>query len=152
MKPLIVLLVATLIFIVINLLWMSDPLYPWSARFGMLVMLCFTALGHFLFPKGMSMMLPDFVPFKKQIIYLTAGIELILGLLLVYPPTTKTGAILLIVFFIAVLPSNIHAARKNLNYEKGTLDGPGLNYLWFRIPEQIFFILWVFWCGLAAIG
>ena len=30
-------------------------------------------------------------------------------------------------------------------YQNGTYTGNGINYLWFRIPLQIFFILWVYY-------
>jgi len=51
----------------------------------------------------------------------------------------------LILFFILILPANILAALKKVDYQKGTNDGPGAGYLWFRIPLQIFFIAWVAW-------
>jgi hypothetical protein len=35
------------------------------------------------------------------------------------------------------------------DYQKGTRDGSGTNYLWFRIPLQIVFILWVYYFGLG---
>jgi hypothetical protein len=32
---------------------------------------------------------------------------------------------------------------RRVNYETGELDGPGLAYLWFRVPLQVFFVGWV---------
>ena len=51
-------------------------------------------------------------------------------------------------FFILILPSNIYASVKKINYQKATLDGPGLSYLWFRMPLQVFFIGWVYFFNL----
>jgi uncharacterized membrane protein len=50
----------------------------------------------------------------------------------------------LIVFFVLLLPANINAAIKHIDYQKGTFEGQGLNYLWFRIPLQILFIVWTY--------
>jgi uncharacterized membrane protein len=45
---------------------------------------------------------------------------------------------------VLILPANIQAAIKRIDYQKGTTDGPGVNYLWFRVPLQILFITWVY--------
>jgi uncharacterized membrane protein len=54
---------------------------------------------------------------------------------------------LLILFFFLILPANINAAVNKIDYQKGTTDGNGLNYLWFRVPLQVFFIAWVYFFG-----
>ncbi|WP_308990525.1 hypothetical protein QLS71_003470 [Mariniflexile litorale] len=38
-------------------------------------MLLFTALGYFIFTNGMTLMLPNIIPFKKEMVYFTAFIE-----------------------------------------------------------------------------
>ncbi|WP_331145734.1 hypothetical protein [Hymenobacter sp.] len=48
-------------------------------------------------------------------------------------------------FFVLILPANIHAALHHINYQKGTTDGPGPRYLWFRIPLQLLFIAWTWY-------
>lgn len=121
---------------------------PFSGNLAMAVMLCFTALGHFMFVRGMSMMIPDFIPYKQQLVYLTGIAEILLGLGLLFQPYRAAVGMMLIIFFILVLPMNIYAAYRNLNYEKGTFDGGGLRYLWFRIPLQLFFIAWVWYFAL----
>ena len=115
-----------------------------AGRIAMSVMLLFTALGHFLYPEGMALMLPDFIPFKKAMIYLTGCIEIAAANGLQIPRLRKLTGWLLIIFFILILPANIHAAIHHVNLETGRYDGNGLNYLWFRIPLQIFFIGWVY--------
>lgn len=116
-----------------------------SASIAMCVMLVFTATGHFIYTKGMAMMLPDIIPYKIQIIYLSGLIEIILGFGLLVPGVKSYFAWLIILFFIAVLPANIYAAINNIDYQKGSFDGYGLSYLWFRVPLQLFFIAWVYW-------
>ncbi len=110
----------------------------------MSVMLLFTAMGHFIFTKGMAMMIPDFIPFKTEMVYLTGIIEIVAAIGLLIPALRVLTAWLLILFFVLLLPSNISAAIKHIDIEKGTLNGSGLNYLWFRIPLQILFIVWTY--------
>ncbi|WP_456458296.1 DoxX family protein [Reichenbachiella sp.] len=115
-----------------------------SGRIGMSAMLLFTAIGHFVFTKGMSMMLPDFVPFRIELVYLTGILEIAAAIGLFIPKFRVVTAWLLVVFFILMLPANIYASIKHIDYQKGTFDGPGLTYLWFRIPLQILFIVWTY--------
>ncbi len=143
MKPLIVLLSSFgLAWLALTLL--KRPHVKLAARIGMCAMLCFTAIGHFLFPEGMAMMLPEFLPFRELLIYLSGVFEFLLGIGLVLPKYSKTSGVVAIAFFLLILPVNIYASMHNINYQTGELDGPGLAYLWFRIPLQFVFIGWVY--------
>jgi uncharacterized membrane protein len=122
--------------------------FVFSGNFAMSVMLLFTAIGHFAFTKGMAMMLPDLIPFKKPIVYGTGLIETAAAIGLLIPSYRHLTSILLIIFLVLILPANVYAAIKKVNYQKGTHDGDGINYLWFRIPLQIFFIGWVWYFGI----
>jgi uncharacterized membrane protein len=119
-----------------------------SARIAMSAMLLFTAVGHFAFTKGMTMMIPDFIPFKTAMVYLTGIIEILAAIGLLIPGLRVLTAWLLILFFVLLLPSNIKAAIKHIDYQKGAFDGSGLNYLWFRIPLQILFIVWIYFSSI----
>lgn len=115
-----------------------------SGRVAMSAMLAFTAMGHFKFTEGMAMMLPAGVPAKKQIVFATGVIEVLAAIGLLVSAIVQLTGILLIVFFVMILPANIYAAMKNVDLEKADHTGKGIDYLWFRIPEQIFFIAWVY--------
>ena len=115
-----------------------------SGRWAMAAMLVFSAVGHFLFPSGMAQMIPDFLPARKLLVYLTGALEVVFALGLLSRKYAKTTGWLLIAFLLLVLPANINAAMQGLNYQTGALDGPGINYLWFRIPLQLFFIVWIY--------
>ncbi len=56
------------------------------------------------------------------------------------PVKEDAAGIALILFFIAVLPANIHAARA-----KVTLRGRPATPLWLRLPMQILFIVLAWW-------
>lgn len=144
MKPLILLLLVFAVSILTTKFVYGNTEFALSGRIAMSLMLVFTAVGHFIYTKGMAMMLPGFVPFKTEIVYLTGIIEMAAALGLFIPNLRIVTAWLLITFFILTLPANIYAAIKHIDYQKGTFDGNGLIYLWFRIPLQILFIVWTY--------
>ncbi|MEJ7685143.1 MAG: hypothetical protein WKG06_46310 [Segetibacter sp.] len=47
-----------------------------SGNLAMCLMLCFTAIGHFMFTKGMVMMMAEFIPLKKELVYFTGIAEI----------------------------------------------------------------------------
>lgn len=144
MKPLFVLLGAFIISLLIIKYFAKTFDYALSGRIAMSVMLAFTAIGHFAFTKGMTMMIPEFIPFKTEMVYLTGIIEIIAAIGLLVPNLKVWTGWALILFFIVLLPGNIKAAIDHVDFEKGTFDGNGPAYLWFRIPLQILFIAWTY--------
>ena len=144
MKPFIILLSAFMISMGITKLFTGEFDYPLSGKIAMSVMLVFTSMAHFIYTKGMIMMMPGFIPYKKGLVYLTGLIEIAAAAGLLIFPLSRITAWLLILFFVLVLPANIRAAVGNVNYQKGDSNGSGIKYLWFRIPLQLFFILWVY--------
>jgi uncharacterized membrane protein len=143
MKPLIVLLAGFIISAVLFRMLSGDWNLSTSGNVAMCLMLCFTALGHFKFSKGMTAMLPGFVPFKKGVVIFTGFAEVAMGVALLFPALRHGIGILLIVFLVLVLPANIYTAVRHINYETGGSDGKGVGYLWFRVPMQVLFIAWV---------
>lgn len=144
MKPLLILLLVFAASAIITKLSTSNYDLAFSGRLAMAAMLVFTALGHFMFTKGMTMMLPSFIPFKTETVYLTGVIEIAAAIGLFIPNFKTITGWLLIAFFILLLPANIYASLKNVDYQKATFDGNGLSYLWFRIPLQLLFIVWTY--------
>ena len=145
MKPLIVLLL-----VFCSSAGLSKIMYDeWNpvpcGNIAMCVMLCFTALGHFKFTEGMAMMVPTVIPFKKAAVVITGIVEIVLGLLLLFPAYRYMAGIALIIFLVMVLPANIGAAFKRVNFEEANYNGKGPEYLWLRIPMQLFFLAWVFY-------
>ena len=148
MKPLIVLLIFFAIAIVLIKIFKQQYDVALAGRIAMAVMLLFTAMGHFAFTKGMSLMIPDFVPYKIVLVYLTGIIEIAAAIGLLIPSVRALTGWLLILFFLLLLPVNINAAIKHFDFQKGTYDGSGLNYLWFRVPLQLLFIIWTYFSSI----
>jgi uncharacterized membrane protein len=143
MKVLLVLIISFILTTVISRLFIDDWNIILSGNVAMMLMLWFASLGHFMFTKGMVMMIPSFIPFKGALVYLTGIMEIVLGALLVINTTRHIAGIILLIMFIVMLPANINATMKHVNFEKATYDGSGTGYLWFRIPLQLLFIAWV---------
>ena len=144
MKPLFVLACVFVVSLICTKLFKQNFDYKLSGRIALAATLLFTSLGHFLYTKGMAMMLPDFIPFRVEIVYLTGLIEIAAAIAIFIPNLMFLTGILLMVFLVLILPANICAAIKQLNYETGTFDGKGIAYLWFRIPFQVLLLWWTY--------
>lgn len=144
MKPLIVLFSAFALSLIVMKVFKGRYEFALSGRIAMSAMLIFTAVAHFAFTKGMEMMLPQFIPYKTLVIYLTGIIEFTAAIGILIPSFRVITGFLLIAFFVMILPANIFAAIKNIDYQNANFNGYRLNYLWFRIPLQVLFILWTY--------
>ena len=107
-----------------------------SARDALSLMLIFTGISHFTFMKeDFVRMMPPSIPWPRGMVYFTGLCEIAGAMGLLLPEFRRAAAYALIVFFLAVLPANIHAARAGV-----TLRGKPATRLWLRIPMGILFI------------
>ena len=113
-----------------------------AARLGVSLVFLFTASGHFFKTAEMAEMLPPFVPFRIEIIYITGVFELLGAIGLWIPQLTRLTGILLILMLVGVLPSNIYAAFNRVPFGG---HGAGPVYLLVRVPFQLFLIGWIYW-------
>lgn len=144
MKPFFVLIISFVVSVFVAWHLEGEFNFSLAGRIAMAFMLLFTAMGHFIFRKGIAMMIPEQIPYKSEIIFLTGIIEIMAAIGLLISNLSFITAWLLIVFFILILPANVYAAANKIDYQKGTFDGKGLSYLCLRIPLQIFYVVWVY--------
>lgn len=144
MSPLIVLVSIFVVTVIVRRLSGRETDYGWSGRLALSGMLIFTAIGHFRYTEGMKMMLPFELPFGTEIIVLTGLVEIGIAFGLVVPRTIKFSGWTLLIFLILALPSNIQAAINHVDFQNASFNGPGPEYLWFRIPVQLLFMVWTF--------
>ena len=148
MAPLIVLVVAGLVARLIGQLGVA-ALRDWAAgaRVGLAVMFCFTAAAHFNSMRpDMIAMVPPFVPNPAFMVTLTGICEILGAIGLLVPRTRRIAAAALIVFLLAVLPANIHAAQAGV-----TIRGAPPTPIVPRIALQALFIALVWWSGIRAL-
>jgi uncharacterized membrane protein len=107
-------------------------------------MFLFTAAAHFnRMRPDLVRMVPAIVPNPELMVTVTGICEVLGAIGLLIPQTRRIAAAALIVFLIAVLPANIHAAQSAL-----TLNGAPVTPLWPRIALQVLFIGLVWWAGI----
>lgn len=145
MKPEYILIGVFVVVSIFSKIFTADWNIYFSGNLGMSLMLLLTATGHFLFSRGMAMMIPPFIPFKNSIVYLTGVIEIALAISLLFPATRLYTGYALIVFFMLILPANIYGAIHHIDLQKASNNGPGLAYLWYRVPMQAFYIGWLYY-------
>lgn len=100
----------------------------------------FAGVNHFVRPAFFISIMPPYLPWHLELVYLSGVFEIALGVLLVVPRTTRLAAWCLIALLIAVFPANIHMAmHPELFPDLGSLA------LWLRLPLQGVLIAWSYW-------
>lgn len=147
MAPLIVLLAVTLLARLAGSLGVPTLRdWPAAARVGLAGMFCFTAVAHFSSMRtDIIRMVPPSVPNPGLMVTITGICEVLGAVGLLVPRTRRAAAIALILFLVAVLPANIHAAQSGV-----TLRGAPATPLVPRIALQVFFIAALWWAGVAG--
>lgn len=117
--------------------------WPFLTRAGAIaigVMLVVTGVFHFIKVQPMVAMFPPSVPYREFLVYasgvfeIAAGVCLILGI----GPMAVIGYALM-AFFALALPLNVYSAINGTG-----LGAKGIDYLWFRVPLQFFWVWWVY--------
>lgn len=96
---------------------------------------------HFLKPDVYEQIMPEILPFPIFLIYLSGLCEILGGLGLLIPRFRKRASWGLIALLIAVFPANINMAVNSVDF------GMPHELLWWRLPIQLLFIIWVWYCG-----
>lgn len=145
MAPLIVLVVSYLLFWLANRYLLNRKFSnSFMGRIALALMLLMTGSAHFFKTDAMVQSMPDVLPYKVELVYFTGVVELLAAAGLLFDRTAKITSILLIIFFICILPANVIGSLKRV--ELGGMEN-GPMYLLFRIPLQIFFIWWTYYFG-----
>jgi uncharacterized membrane protein len=147
MIPLFVLVGSFLLLLAVHALY-KELAIEWIGRIAFSVMILFTGSSHFYLTEGMVMSMPSFLPAKEALVYFTGALEIIFGLAFILTKRPVTVAQLLIIYLVAVFPANVYAALQHVDIENADYTGPGLSYLFFRAPLQLFFIGWVYYFGI----
>lgn len=130
--------------------WVLVPAHIAEAvrgRIGIALVFAFTGIGHFIKTEAMSQMLPAWTPMRTPLIYITGVFELFAGMAVLIPLISRPVGMMLCVFLIVILPSNIYAAYQRVDFGG---HGFGPMYLLVRVPVQLFLIGWVCWFTVRA--
>ncbi|MBK9314965.1 MAG: DoxX family membrane protein [Acidobacteria bacterium] len=107
-----------------------------------LLVFFFVAAGvnHFVNPDFYIRIMPPYLPWHRELVYLSGVFEIVFGLLVLVPRYLRMAGWGLIVVLIAVYPANIHMALNSHLYP----DVP-VAFHYIRLPLQFVFIAWVWW-------
>ena len=102
----------------------------------------YVGVRHFIDPDFFLAIMPNYLTFHLEFVYLTGIAEVVLGLMLLSKKTRKTGAIGLIILLILVFPANIHLVQSELSQ---SILGVTKSQSIYRLPFQGLFILIAYW-------
>lgn len=95
---------------------------------------------HFTDPNWFMQIMPPYLPYHLELVYLSGFFEIILGILLIFKKTRYIAGWGLILLLIAVFPANIYLAQTN-----GTAMEISPEIAWGRLPIQAIFIALAYW-------
>ena len=97
-------------------------------------------IKHFTDPNWFMQIMPPYLPYHLELVYLSGFFEIILGILLIFKKTRYIAGWGLILLLIAVFPANIYLAQTN-----GAAMRISPEIAWGRLPIQAVFIALAYW-------
>jgi uncharacterized membrane protein len=99
---------------------------------------------HFLSPDGFVRIVPAALPAPLLLVYVSGAFEILGGAGLLVPRVRKLAGAGLVLLYVAVFPANINMAMNHIQLPGATLPTA---LLWARLPFQLLFIVWAWWCS-----
>ena len=126
--------------------WLRSP--QAKGRVALAVMFLFAATGRLANPDGLVQMLPDFLPLRREAVYISGLFEVLGAVGLLVPRLRRLAGLGIIVFLLVVFPANINVALHNLQIPG--LPGSPLQQ-WLRLPLQ-FVLIGLIWWATQPVG
>ncbi|HET9528776.1 MAG TPA: DoxX family membrane protein [Blastocatellia bacterium] len=97
-------------------------------------------VNHFVNPDFYVKIMPPYLPFHLELVYLSAIFEIVFGAMLLIARLSRVAAWGIIAVLIGVFPANIHMAVNSHLY-------PEISpiFLMLRLPLQAVLIAWAYW-------
>lgn len=108
-------------------------------EFIMPLLYIFAGIMHFIKPMVYIRIMPSYIPYHKELVFVSGCLEILFGLMLFFDNTKTMGAWSIILLLIFVFPANIQMA---VNMYKTNSA-----YLWLgilRLPIQFLLIWWAY--------
>jgi len=102
-----------------------------------------TGIQHFIDADWFVQIMPPYLPFHYELVYLSGFFEVLFGLMLIYHKTRYLAAYGLIFLLIAVYPANIYLA-----FNETPQQAIGISSFmasWVRLPIQFIFLALAYW-------
>ena len=111
-------------------------------RIALAAMFLFTALARFAAPDALLRMIPEFLPLRREALYLSGLFEALGAVGLLVPRLRRPAGLGLAALLIVVFPANINVAVNNLQID-GQSGSP--LYQWARVFWQLVLIWLPLW-------
>ena len=102
----------------------------------------YVGVRHFIDPDFFLAIMPNYLSFHLELVYITGIFEILCGVLLLFNRTRTYSAYALIFLLIIVFPANIHLVESQLSQ---SVLGVTKTQSIIRLPFQVLFILIAFW-------
>jgi uncharacterized membrane protein len=99
-------------------------------------------ISHFTHPETFLAIMPDYIPWHLELVYLSGAFEIAGGLGMLYAPTRRWAGYGLLALLVAVYPANIYMLTEEI-YLAGMPHEKWL--LWLRMPLQFVMAAVVIW-------
>ncbi|HRO58544.1 MAG TPA: hypothetical protein PK177_05165 [Burkholderiaceae bacterium] len=120
-----------------------------AGALGLGLLFVFTGIGHFTLAEPMAQMLPQWVPARIPLIYLTGFLEFAIAIAFFVPRTRRLAGWLAAVVLVLFFPANVYAAIERVPMG-GHAWGPV--YLLVCAPLQVAILAWVYWFTIREPG
>jgi uncharacterized membrane protein len=102
--------------------------------------LTLAGINHFADSDFYVQIVPPYMSWPLELVYVSGAIELALGALILIPRYSMFAAWGIIALFVAVFPANVHMAVNSQLYPAFSPVA-----LWIRLPLQGVLIAWAYW-------
>lgn len=109
-----------------------------ASKFILAILMVAAGIMHFADPDFYIKIMPPYIPWHRELVFLSGAIEVALGLLLLIPRATRIAAWGVIGLLIAVFPANLY-----LYGNQELLPAPAFIHF-VRLPLQAVFIFWAY--------
>ena len=109
------------------------------------VLMILIGIQHFVDPATFMLIVPDWLPAPRALVFISGFFEIAGGLGLLLPRMRRAASFGLVALYIAVFPANVHMAVHGIQLDP---QNPMPEWaMWLRLPMQGLVIAWAWWAG-----
>ena len=109
------------------------------SKYLLAIFMIVAGMMHFVNPAFFLKAMPPYLPLHKELVLVSGVCEILLGILLLVPKTSRLAAWGVVALLIAVFPANLYVFQ-----HQDILPAPPIVHL-LRLPLQGVFVLWAYW-------
>ncbi|MEI7701085.1 MAG: DoxX family protein [Planctomycetia bacterium] len=110
-----------------------------ASKYLLAIFMTVAGIMHFANPAFFLKIMPPYLPLHKELVLVSGIFEVLLGVLLLVPQSSRLAAWGIVALLIVVFPANLYVFQ-----HQDILPAPPIIHL-LRLPLQGVFVLWAFW-------